>query len=236
MKPIDRTTSAEFDALMAWARYLFWCDLHRRRFESWIEAHDLSTSVDQWHFIALVSQWYASLWVVIEGWRDAAFDDVVIDKLLNESGEFCERLRRYRNGVYHYQPRLIEPRLLDFLAEADQNVPWVDTLHDEFLRFFDETLSAIPGKENQKALRDTVLALIGWLPTDIPAARLREVEKLCNHAQSLVQQSNDSSTPEARDLLVAAAEARAMAMNGVGRYRAWRRGLVDLLTKKGRPQ
>jgi len=156
---------------MAWARYLFWCDLHRRRFETWLEKpHDVSTSIDGWHFIALVSQWYASLWVVIEGWRKAGFDDATIDSLLTESGECCARLRRYRNGVYHYQPRLIEPRFLDFLAEADQTVPWVATLHHEFLRFFDETLSTIPGKENQKGLRDSVLALIGWLPTNAPAS------------------------------------------------------------------
>lgn len=237
MKAIHRMTSAEFDALMAWGRYLSWCDLHRRRFEAWIgEPHDLSTSADRWHFIALASQWYASLWVVIEGWREAAFDDATIARLLDESVEHCEGLRRYRNGVYHYQPRLIEPRLVDFLAEADQTVPWIDTLHDEFLRFFDEMLSTIPGDENQKALRDSVVALIGWLPTDTPAARLREVEDLCDQAESLFHQSRDPLTPEALDLLKAAAEARALAKDGIGRYRAWRQGLVDSLTEEERPQ
>lgn len=237
MKPIHRTNFEEFDALLAWARYLFWCDLHRRRFEAWIEEpHDISKSADKWYFIALVSQWYASLWVVIEGWQKAAFDDAAIDRLLNGSGRFCERLRRYRNGIYHYQPRLLEPRLLNFLAEADETVPWVDTLHDEFLRFFEEMLSTFPGKENQKALRDSVLALIGWLPTDTPAARLREVEDLCDHAQSLVQQSKDPSSVEVREVIAAADEARAMAKDATVRYRAWRNGLVDFLTKKGQPQ
>jgi len=237
MKPIHRMTSAEFDALMAWGRYLYWCDLHRRRFEAWIgEPHDLDTSADRWHFIALVSQWYASLWVVIEGWRVASFEDASIDRLLNESGEQCERLRRYRNGIYHYQPRLIEPRLIDFLTEADQTVPWVDSLHDEFLRFFDDRLSSIPGEEHQKALRESVVELIGWIPMDIPAARLRDVENLCDEAELLVHQSGNPSSPEALDLLRSSVEARAMARDANSKYRAWRQGVVSSLTKQGQEQ
>jgi len=239
MKPIHSLKSSEFDALMAWGRYLFWCDLHRRRFEAWLdEPRDLDTPADRWHSIALTSQWYASLWVVIDGWREAAFDDAIVDRLLAESGNKCDRLRRYRNGIYHYQPRLIEPRLVDFLAEADEIVPWTDILHREFLRFFDEMLSTIPGEENREALRDSVVELIGWLPMETPAARLREVETLSDDAESLVHQSGDALDPEARHLLRGVAEARAMARDAIGRsrYRAWTHDLVDSITTTGRPR
>ena len=50
-----------------------------------------------------------------------------------------------------------------------------------------------------------------------PAARLREVEELCDDADSRVQKSNDPSSPEALELIEAAAQARAMARDGIGR-------------------
>lgn len=232
MKPIHHMNSAEFDALLAWARYLYWCDLHRRRFEAWLEEeHDIAMNADGWHFIALLSQWYASLWVVIEGWQDVGFDDATIDRLLNDSGDRCEKLRRYRNGTYHYQPRLIEKRVVDFLAESEDTVPWVHALHHEFLRFFDEQLSTLPGAENQKVLRDAVLDMVGWLPDDTPGARMRGLEEYFEQGRLIVAESGDTS-PAAQGVLDTITQCRQMANDADRQHRAWATDLVDSVTNK----
>ena len=43
-------------------------------------------------------------------------------------------LRRFRNGVYHYQRDLLNERLLAFLREGEHTVPWAFLLHSEFKR------------------------------------------------------------------------------------------------------
>ncbi|OFW11266.1 MAG: hypothetical protein A3G20_08395 [Acidobacteria bacterium RIFCSPLOWO2_12_FULL_59_11] len=239
MKPIHLMHPEEFDAFMAWARYLYWCDLHRCRFITWFEeSHDVKEGAeccDWWRFVALLSQWYGSLWVVIEGWKKARLADAVIDGLLDESLDYCELLRRYRNGVYHYQPRIIEPRLLDFLNESERTVPWVDTLHHEFLRFFEEMLVTIPGKKNQETLRKAIVDIIGWLPTDTEAAHLREFDQLCDQARAAVDKYGGPTTPGAQELLADIAHAREIAKDALLEYRAWRQRRVSFLTRKGTP-
>ena len=110
------------EKVIAWGRYLHWCDLHRKRFQKWIEIpHDVSDAIDGWHFVALASQWYASLWVVIEGWAEAKLKDQAIDELLEKTKNNNSLLKRYRNGIYHFQPSLLEPRLVDFLKESEKS-------------------------------------------------------------------------------------------------------------------
>jgi hypothetical protein len=53
-------------------------------------------------------------------------------------------LRRFRNGVCHYQKNYNDPRFLD-LWQAQGVVPWVKELNLEFGRYFLQQLNPLPG-------------------------------------------------------------------------------------------
>ena len=109
-----------FERLMTWARYLYWSDIHFRHFNAFMNTdHDVKDDRQGWEFVALMSAWYASLWVVVEGWTEVPLSDPFVDQLLDASPRYKDLLRRYRNGVYHYQPTFNERRLLDFLHEGE---------------------------------------------------------------------------------------------------------------------
>lgn len=82
------------------------------------------------HQIAM-SLWYATLYVVIEGWREAKLADPDVDALLADS--HADRLRRFRNQVFHYQREYDNPRVLEFLGEDDADAKaatdWVRRTH-----------------------------------------------------------------------------------------------------------
>lgn len=80
-----------------------------------------------------LSHWYAALYVVIEGWKETKLSDTMIDSLL--SSENVELLKRFRNGIYHYQQNYYDPRFFDLL-KAEDIVPWVRQLNREFGRYF----------------------------------------------------------------------------------------------------
>lgn len=99
--------------------------------------------------------------------------DQTVDELLTDPAfeQNVQLLRRFRNGVYHYQPDLINERLLAFLREGEHAVTWAFLLHDEFKRVVWE-MAHPPGLSPavQGELADAVERLVGWLPNDIPEA------------------------------------------------------------------
>lgn len=104
---------------------------------------DFATSMDD--LIAL-SLWYATVYVVIEGWRDAGISDSEVDELLGD--DRVDDLRRFRNQIFHYQPEYDNPRLLEFLgtgdADAQDATTWIRRTH------------AALGRAIERALQDLV--------------------------------------------------------------------------------
>ncbi len=103
----------EQERLLAWARYLCWADLHRKHLGEYFEVEgesELPGHVGR--FVTVTSQWFASLWVVAEGFQQLNLRDNFIESILENPPGHADLLRRCRNGVYHFQPELIEPRLL----------------------------------------------------------------------------------------------------------------------------
>jgi hypothetical protein len=45
--------------------------------------------------------WYGTLFVVVEGWKESRLSDPEVDRLL--SSPKTELLRRFRNGMFHFQ-------------------------------------------------------------------------------------------------------------------------------------
>jgi len=81
-----------------------------------------------------MSYWYGGLYVVIEGWLNLKLSDPVIDSLLNSDN--VGLLKRYRNGVFHFQKKYYDNRFLDFITEGENTVEWVRNLNREFGRWF----------------------------------------------------------------------------------------------------
>ena len=74
----------------------------------------------------------------MEGYRELGLSDPVVDSLLKSSN--VDLLRRYRNGVFHFQKDYFDSRLTDFYETRD-TVDWVRELTKEFGRFFIQKLS-----------------------------------------------------------------------------------------------
>ena len=80
-----------------------------------------------------MSQWYGNLYVVVEGWRDLDLTDPDIDKLLESSN--VDLLRRFRNGVFHFQRDYYDKRFVEFLTDGEDVVGWVRDLNGHLGRF-----------------------------------------------------------------------------------------------------
>ena len=82
-----------------------------------------------------MSYWYGSLYVVIEGWKELRFSDIVIDSLLLDPK--VEQLRLYRNGAFHFQKNYWDHRFKEFIA-MEGAAGWVRKVTCEFGRWFVE--------------------------------------------------------------------------------------------------
>ena len=80
-----------------------------------------------------ISYWYGGLYVVIEGWQDLGLADPTIDRLLESPN--VELLKRYRNGVFHYQTTYFDDRFSAFMRSQD-SVPRVRELNLAFGDYF----------------------------------------------------------------------------------------------------
>lgn len=186
---------------MSWGRYLYWADILRCRFEDYLEK---DSSSPDWHSYALMSQWYASVWVVIEGWQGLKLKDDVIDGLLNGWTDYCKLLKQYRNCVYHYQQNIMDNRFIGLLQKGHDHVFWIRVLHDEFQRFFWEWPRKITNsRKDEEELRETMKETIGWMPTEIFPARKLNLEKLAQEAEQLLAKDNDYESPQAIELMKA---------------------------------
>lgn len=68
-----------------------------------MEKLDSLTEIESFLYM---SYWYGGLYVVIEGWQRLKLSDDIIDNLLISSN--VQLLKRYRNGVFHFQKEYID--------------------------------------------------------------------------------------------------------------------------------
>lgn len=142
------------------------------------------------------------MWVVIEGWYELGTNDETIDRLLKEWPDYCELLRRYRNGVFHYQPKLLDERFNAFKNEGPAFGIWVAALYLEFQRFLWEYPDKLIGsKEQIQEIRKIFEEVIGWMPEEIIPAYNRTLEDLCQEALDKVRVAGDTESEAAIDLL-----------------------------------
>lgn len=235
MSSIACLTAERIERVLAWARYLHWADLHRQHLDAWIEKpHDVDNKEDGWNFIALMSAWYASLWVVVEGWKELKLDDSSIDELLEAAPRYVELLRRYRNGVFHYQHRLIEPKLGDFLSEGESAVYWVHLLHEQFCRYYWALVESPDVPEPlHSEIRDSVIGIVGWIPNDFAEAQIESLRVTARQTVSMLREAGDFTSPAARDLLESTRQADDIAAETELSVQTWRDQTLDRIRPKG---
>ena len=168
----------------------------------------MDESKSDWLTFALVSQWLASLWVVVEGWKQIPLRDPLIDELLDAYPDFCDLLRRFRNGVYHFQSEVFDDRLSAFPTRHAETMSWAVALFYEFKRYLWHYPDRFVGTDDEKeALRVAMEELIGWLPHDLLHSRVHELRKLQWEGQAMAAASDDPSSSHSQELLASLAQA-----------------------------
>ena len=118
-------------------RYYIWANKFRTHFDQIIaSAPNLEENPLLWFANEtglFLSYWYAALYVVIEGWQTLGLQDEELNLLLASPN--VEHLRRYRNGVCHFQHKYLDERFLAMMSSRD-SVQWVRSLNSAFGRFF----------------------------------------------------------------------------------------------------
>lgn len=120
-------------------RYFIWANRMRDHFRQVVEAQGPPPESDAlFHWLIgpflYFCYWFATLYVIIEGWKELGLKDDKIDALLGS--DYVDLLRRFRNGVFHFQRDYFDPRFTNYVKAGDPATNWADELHDEFSRYF----------------------------------------------------------------------------------------------------
>lgn len=126
------------EKLLSLHRYFIWANKMRTHFDEYAMKADLTQSQSQMDLMMYMSYWYGTLYTVVEGWRELNYSDSKIDSLLDSST--IELLRRYRNGVFHYQQNYSDNRFTDLYAEGKDAVVLIGELNEELGRYFLEKM------------------------------------------------------------------------------------------------
>ena len=116
-------------------RYYIWADLMRNNLDHILESGN-SLDYDTIEGIlsfAYIAYWHASMYVV-EGWKELGLRDEKIDSLLQSKN--VDLLRRYRNGVFHFQKGYFDKRFFELYESDKEAVEWIRTISDEFAWYF----------------------------------------------------------------------------------------------------
>lgn len=117
-------------------RYYIWADRMRLHFDQ--ELRRRNTTSDQFELsieeFMYISLWYAQLYTVIEGWKKLGLQDGAVDILLLQA-DHVDLLRRYRNGVDHFQKDYFSTKFTNFVAMTGSAL-WIRSLHTAMGNYF----------------------------------------------------------------------------------------------------
>ncbi|MGH7991903.1 MAG: hypothetical protein ACREDQ_00170 [Limisphaerales bacterium] len=130
--------------IFALHRYWIYANRMRECFDKaflhpdWVQlAKETKTEIDLVFWIhdpgIFMSYWYGGLYVVVEGWQELGLNDSVVDQLLKSPN--VKLLKRYRNGIFHFQKHYMDERFHEFMESKDC-VPWVRQLNRAFGDYF----------------------------------------------------------------------------------------------------
>lgn len=201
----------------SWGRYLYWSEILFQRFHQCSLSPNENTvenAKQEWRFLALMSQWFAGLWVVIEGWVELDLSNSRIEELISTNTENCSLLKRFRNGVFHYQPNIFDDRLVGFLDKGDDTLLWAWSLQYEFKRYLWEWPSSLGGTSQQtEELFNLLESIIGWVPNDIIPQMKSDVEKMIIRGKEQMLAAGDMASSAAKELKIALDKAERISEN-----------------------
>lgn len=178
------------ESLVVWGRYLYWAEINKLKLENLFDSTDVLEKIPTSEFLAYSSLWYGSLFVVIEGWEALNLQDNTISQLLSEHQKLKSLLRRYRNGVYHFQPKLLDDRFVAFGKARDNSYLWARLLHEEFVRYFSDWIVSLPGDQTQKEeIKNSIKEIIGWVPENTFNNRIRSLSCLIQASEEMLNDS-----------------------------------------------
>ena len=125
----------ELHPVVVLSKYFTWASYMRTEFDKVLPKFTKTTpwndpvAIEMFMFM---SHWYATLYVVVEGWRELDLHAPEIDRLLESPN--VEMLKRYRHGVYHFQKTYFDKRYMPFMNSPGA-VLWVRGLHQAFFTY-----------------------------------------------------------------------------------------------------
>ncbi len=100
------------------------------------------------------SYWYSSLYVVVEGYKELKLNIPEVDELLIET-EFVDKLRLFRNSIFHYQKDIYNAKFLG-VDDSDEFVEWIYKLHSLLgKKIMQEMYNSLP-EETAEKIRDSI--------------------------------------------------------------------------------
>src|SRR6266571_1991294 len=139
--PDIRNITANSELLFSWGRYLYWADLMYGDWDKFMTEKGADTKTAKPEWLGVSCYWGASLYVVIEGWETAKFKDPIVDALLGVS-DYKDVLRKLRNGTFHYQAKLLSPKVTEFFRSPNVTL-WLYFLHEEFCRWLRDCIETV---------------------------------------------------------------------------------------------
>lgn len=125
----------EKNKLFTLHRYFIWADRMRVHFDSTLKNKDkldpIRFKIDSFLYM---SYWYAELYVVIDGWNELGLQDNAVNTLLQSPN--VNLLKRYRNGVFHFQKEYFDKRFIEFMTNGQDCVVYVRELRKALSEYF----------------------------------------------------------------------------------------------------
>jgi hypothetical protein len=181
MSESEKAQAAVMLPILSLHRYWIWADFHKEsmlaRREKVDRAGGLEQAAQAFDALTALAFFYASLFVVIEGWRELGFEDEEIDGYL--ASENTDLLRRFRNGVFHFQKDFDDQRFMGFLDDAEEPVDWARGLNSAFSRWFDEW--------GRKTMGYGPRDIAEWMKAERDAAKAASAESASGMASLLRQ-------------------------------------------------
>lgn len=142
-----------FESIVSFGQYVHWSQMQFAHYQNFDEESSEA------EFIGALAHWLASVYVAAEGWHELGLSDSTISNLITKYDDVYQLMRRFRNAVYHFQPKPLSVKLTDFLAPETEGDPFARALLFELKRFL---VSSVP----DDSIGEEIRLAIGWWPSD----------------------------------------------------------------------
>lgn len=149
--------------------------------------------------------------------------------MLTGNLKYLDMLKRYRNGVFHYQATFQHTftKQMGLLAEEDIG-RWLAVLHEEFCRVYWEIVQRAPSPQGfALEVRQSVLALVGWISRHTVAARAQQLREKADFAMGLLANNGDTEGEAGLQLFELARQAADDAAQAELHYQRLKREVID---------